>query len=220
MQAGNIKVVITGVTGMAGEGVLHECLQHPAVSEVLVINRRPCGVSHSKLKEIIHANFFDITPIQAQLAGYDACYFCLGLTSVGKKEAEYFDLTYNLTTSFAETLCKANGKMQFFYISGAGTDSSEKGRTMWARVKGKTENDLVKLGFKAAYNFRPGVMLPFNGQKNWPRLYKFIAKLFKFFSPKNVLTMQEVGKAMINCVTTGYSKNILEISDIKALAKP
>lgn len=145
MQAGKIKVIITGVTGMAGEGVLYECLQHPAVSKILVINRRPCGVTHPKLTEIIHGNFFDITPIQGQLTGYDACYFCLGVTSVGKKEAEYFDLTYNLTTSFAETLCKANSRMQFFYISGAGTDSTEKGRTMWARVKGKTENDLFKL---------------------------------------------------------------------------
>lgn len=221
MQAGNIKVIITGVTGMAGEGVLHECLQHPAVSGVLVINRRPCGVSHPKLKEIIHANFFDITPRQAQLAGYDACYFCLGVTSVGKKEAEYFDLTYNLTSSFAETLCKANGKMQFFYISGAGTDSSEKGRTMWARVKGKTENDLFKLPFTKVYAVRPGYLHPTKGLKNAHKFIvylKWMYPILKLIAPNSASTLKQLGLAMINATLYGYDKNILEVSDINKLA--
>ncbi|HVX52842.1 MAG TPA: NAD-dependent epimerase/dehydratase family protein, partial [Chitinophagaceae bacterium] len=157
MQPGGpIKVIITGVTGMVGEGVMHECLQHPAISEVLVINRKASGFTHPKLKEILHKDFFNIAPVEQQLAGYDACFFCLGVTSLGKKEAEYYDLTYTLTITFAETLCRVNNNLVFCYISGASTDSTEKGRVMWARVKGKTENDLMKMPFTMVYNFRPG----------------------------------------------------------------
>ncbi len=144
---------------MVGEGVMHECLLHDDVEEVLVIGRKPCGVSHPKLKEIIHDNFFDITPIENRLTGYDACFFCLGVTSIGKSEEEYYKLTYTLTMHVAEIFSKLNPGKTFCYVSGAGTDSSEKGRTMWARVKGKTENDLMKLPFKRAYNFRPFVRL-------------------------------------------------------------
>ena len=145
-----IRTIITGATGMVGEGVLHECLQHADVEKVLVINRKPCGVKHPKLTEIIHSNFLDFSPIEAQLKGYNACYCCLGVSSVGMKEPEYTRFTYDLTMHVAKTLIRQNPDMTFIYVSGSGTDSSEKGNLMWARVKGKTENDLFKLGFKKA----------------------------------------------------------------------
>ena len=215
----DIKVIITGATGMVGEGVLFECLQNQRVSEVLIVNRRHYDMQHPKLKELIVADFFQLNQYTENIKGYDASFFCAGVSSVGMKEDKYMQLTYNTTMVFAKTLVTVNNNMIFTYVSGAHTDSSEKGRLMWARVKGKTENDLMKLPFKAAYNFRPGVMLPFPDQKNWKAAYKFIGKLIKVFSPKNVLTMQEVGKAMINAATTGYPKQVLEVSDIKRLAK-
>jgi uncharacterized protein YbjT (DUF2867 family) len=213
-----IKVIITGATGMVGEGVLFECLQNEKVSEVLIINRRHYELNHPKLKELIVPVFFKLDDFADDIQGYDACFFCAGVSSVGMKEDKFRMLTYDTTLAFAKTLLKYNNNMVFTYVSGTHTDSSERGRVMWARVKGKTENDLSKLGFKAEYNFRPGVMLPFEGQRNWKSLYKFIAKAIKFFSPKSVLLISDVGKAMINCVTIGYNKNILEISDIKKLA--
>ncbi len=215
----SIKVIITGATGMVGEGVLFECLKNEDVSEVIIINRRHYDIQHSKLKELLVPDFFKLNEYADKLQGYDACFFCAGVTSIGKKEPEYTMLTYDTTLAFAKALLAVNFNMVFTYVSGSHTDSSEKGRVMWARVKGKTENDLAKLGFKAEYNFRPGAMLPFDGQKNWKSTYKLIVKAIKIFSPKSILTMHEVGKAMINCVTIGYSKNVLEISDIKQLAK-
>jgi uncharacterized protein YbjT (DUF2867 family) len=161
-----IRAIITGASGMVGEGVLHECLLDPQVEAVLVIGRKPCGTVHPKLKEIIHADFFDISPIANQLSGYNACYFCLGVSSVGMKEPEYYRLTYTLTLNVAQTLSKCNPDMTFCYVSGASTDSTEKGRSMWARVKGKTENDLMKLPFKQVFAFRPGYMHPTPGLKN------------------------------------------------------
>ena len=140
-----IKAIITGSTGMVGEGVLHVCLNSPDVESVLVINRKPCGYDHPKLKEIIHKNFSDLSAIEDQLTGYNTCFFCSGVSSVGKKEDEYRKLTYDLTLGFAETLHKLNEDMFFNYVSGSGTDSSEQGRQMWSRIKGKTENDLLKL---------------------------------------------------------------------------
>lgn len=213
-----IKVIITGATGMVGEGVLFECLQNTGVSEVLIINRRHYDMQHPKLKELLVPDFFRLNEYADKIQGYDACFFCAGVTSVGKKEPEYTMLTYNTTLAFAKALLTINGNMVFTYVSGSHTDSSEKGKLMWARVKGRTENDLAKLEFKAEYNFRPGAMLPFDGQKNWKGIYKLIVKAIKLFSSKNVLTMHEVGRAMINCVTIGYAKNVLEISDIKQLA--
>jgi nucleoside-diphosphate-sugar epimerase len=213
-----IKVIITGATGMVGEGVLFECLQNKTVDEVLIINRRHYDLQHPKLKELIVPDFFQLSKFSEDIKGYDACFFCAGVTSVGKKEPEYTKLTYDTTLAFAKALIEVNNNMVFTYVSGASTDSSEKGRMMWARVKGKTENDLMKLPFKAEYNFRPGVMLPFDGQKNWKSIYKFIGKIIKFFSSKNVLTMHEVGNAMIHAATIGYSKQILEVQDIKQLA--
>ena len=218
----NIKAIVTGATGMVGEGVLAECLQHPQVTEVLVINRKPCGVVHSKLKEIIHADFFNLSTIESQLTGYDACYFCLGVSSVGMKEPEYYKLTYTLTMHVAETLCRLNTGLTFCYVSGAGTDSTEKGRQMWARVKGKTENDLKKLPFKQEFNFRPGIMKAAPGAKNTLKLYKYFSWLYPFLKlviPNLVSTIAQVGQAMINVTLFGYENNILEVKDIKAVAK-
>jgi uncharacterized protein YbjT (DUF2867 family) len=217
-----INVIVTGATGMVGEGVLHECLQHDNVEAVLVINRKPCGVSHPKLKEIIHTDFFNLAAIQNQLGGYNTCLFCLGVSSVGMKEPEYYRMTYTLTMNFAETVLKQNPAMVFCYISGASTDSSEKGRMMWARVKGKTENDLMKLSFKKAYNFRPGIIEPTKGLKNTLKFYNYLGWLIpviRFFGPNSIVSLKQLGLAMINAATKGYEKQVLEVKDIVELAK-
>jgi hypothetical protein len=216
-----IKTIITGTTGMVGEGILHECLLHPDVESVLVINRRPCNIQHEKLREIIHKDFADLSGIEKYLSGYNACYFCAGISSIGKNEDEYKFITYNLTISFARTLSKLNPEMTFCYVSGAGTDSTEKGKSMWARAKGKTENDLMKLPFKGAYMFRPGYIQPTKGLKNAYKIYKALAPSYpvlKFLFPKYVITLEEVGRAMINTVLKGYNKNILECEDIRKLS--
>ena len=215
----DIKVIITGSTGMVGEGVLFECLQNAKVSEVLIVNRRHYKLSHPKLKELIVPDFFETDQFAESIKGYDACFFCAGISSVGMKEEKYTHITYDTTMAFAKVLLSHNSNMSFCYISGSHTDSSEKGRLMWARVKGRTEKDLMKLPFKGVYNFRPGGMLPFPGQKNWKAVYKFIVKIIKAVSPKNVITMEELGRSMINAVTIGYPKHILEIPDIKQLAR-
>jgi hypothetical protein len=212
-----IKAIITGSTGMVGEGVLHECLLHPDVELVLVINRKSCGVEHPKLKKIIHKDFSDLSSIEDQLSGYNACYYCAGVSSVGKKEDEYKHITYDLTLSFAKTLIKLNPEMTFCYISGVGTDSTESGRSMWARVKGKTENDLLELPFKTAYMFRPGYIQPTMGLKNTYKMYKVAAPfypLWKSLFPKYVTTLREIGLAMINVTMYESSKQILECRDI------
>lgn len=217
-----IRAVVTGATGMVGEGVLHECLNNPRVEAVLVINRRPCGVSHPKLKEIVHADLFDLTPIESQLQGYNACFFCLGVSSVGMKEDEYYKMTYTLTMHIATMLCRANPGMTFCYVSGVGTDSSEKGRQMWARVKGKTENDLMKLPFKQVFAFRPGFIRPIPGLKRTQKLYKYINWLFpigRALFPGAFCTLSELGRAMINTMNTTSERKILEGKDIIALAK-
>ncbi len=216
-----IRVIVTGASGMVGEGVLHECLNSNAVKEVLVLGRKSCGVTHPKLKELLHGNFHDITPIADQLKDYDACFFCAGVSSVGKKEEEFYHLTYKLTMHVAETLAKQNSNMTFCYISGAGTDSSEKGRLMWARVKGKTENDLMKLPFARVYNFRPGIIESGPGMKNTIKAYnyfKWLLPIIKFFSKNGIVSLAEIGQAMIKATTKGYKKQILEVKDIKELA--
>jgi hypothetical protein len=221
-MSAKIKAIITGVTGMVGEGVLHECLLHEDVQEVLVLGRKSCGIKHPKLKEIVHPDFFNISPIADQLVGYNACFFCLGVSSVGMREPEYFQLTHTLTLYVAETLSFQNPGMTFCYISGAGTDNTEKGRLMWARVKGKTENDLAKLPFKAVYNFRPGILQPTKGLKNTLNLYKYfgwLAPVIKVVAPRQISTLKELGLAMINTVSKGYEKQTIEVSDIKGLAK-
>jgi hypothetical protein len=212
-----IKAIITGTTGMVGEGVLHECLLHPDVESVLVLNRKPCSVKNEKIKEIIHKDFFELSSIEDQLAGYNACYFCAGVSSFGKKKEEYIRITYDLTINFAKVLLKLNPDMTFCYVSGSGTDSSEKGKIMWARVKGKTENDLMKLPFKAAYMFRPGYIQPTKGLKNTYKFYKVVAPFYpmwKLIFPKYVTTLREIGLAMINVTLYGSKKNILECRDI------
>ena len=217
-----MKVIVTGATGMVGEGVLHQCLQHNNISEVLVINRKFCGVNHPKLKEIIHTNFLDLSAIESQLSNYDACFFCLGVSSLGMKEEEYTKLTYTLTMHVAQTLARLNNTMIFCYISGAATDSTEQGKLMWARVKGKTENDLMKLPFKQVYNFRPAIIQPIKGAKNTLKLYKYFGWLLpviKTLMPNYISRLDELGDAMINAATKGYEKNILEVKDITVLAK-
>lgn len=213
-----IKVIITGATGMVGEGVLFECLQNPNVSEILIISRRHYDLQHPKLRELIVPDFFSLQLYSSRISGYDACYFCAGISSVGMKEDKYRHITYDTTLAFAKALLAVNTGMVFTYVSGSHTDSSEKGRVMWARVKGKTENDLLKLPFKAVYNFRPGGMLPFDGQKNWKTSYRVIVKLLKALAPKIVVTMHQLGAAMVNVTLHGYPKTILEISDIKQAA--
>lgn len=214
---GKIRAIITGATGMVGEGVLLECLENPDVESILIINRRPLGRSHRKLKEIVHKDFHDFTPIQDQLKGYNACYFCLGVSSVGMKEPEYRRITYDLTLHVAEVLSRLNQDMTFCYVSGAHTDSTEKGSSMWARVKGKTENDLRKLPFDQVFAFRPGFMKATKGQQNLLSLYKYIGWLYpvlKAIFPNSASTLTQVARAMINVTKYGYEKNILEVSDI------
>jgi uncharacterized protein YbjT (DUF2867 family) len=215
------KIILTGATGMVGEGVLHECLQHPSIEQVLIINRKPSGMTHAKLKEIIHSDFNNINPIADKLAGYDACLFCLGVSAVGMKEEDYTRLTHTLTLHVAKTMLQQNPGMTFCYISGAGTDSTEKGKMMWARVKGKTENDLLNLPFKQVFLFRPGYMNPTKGMKNTLKYYKYISWMYpalRLLLPKYVSTLSELGKAMINAVILGYPKQVLEVKDIVTLA--
>lgn len=216
-----IRAIITGSTGMVGEGVLYECLQNPKVEAVLVINRKPCGYSHPKLKEIIHSDFFDFSAIENQLAGYNACYFCLGISSVGVAKDVYYKMTYTLTLHVAETLNKLNNDMTFCYVSGAGTNSSEQGGINWAIVKGKTENDLMKLPFKQVFNFRPGIIKPTKGLKNTQKAYKFFMWLFpilKAINKNSFVTLNEIGLVMINTSNSVNERKIVEVKDIKALA--
>ncbi len=205
---------------MVGEGVLLECLNHPDVEQILVINRKPGLVSHPKLCEIIHADFLNLTPIEPQLIGYNACFFCLGVSSVGMSKEEYKHITYDLTLNVEQLLAKLNPEMTFCYVTGAGTDSNEQGRVEWARVKGATENALMRL-FKGSYMFRPAFMKATPGQKNLKTYYRFLAWLYpigRALYPAGVCTFQEVGRAMINAVSKGYSKQILDVKDIVKLA--
>ncbi|MGA9633052.1 MAG: NAD-dependent epimerase/dehydratase family protein [Candidatus Acidiferrales bacterium] len=217
-----LKVIITGATGMVGEGVMLECLEHPAIEQVLIVNRRPYGTAYPKLKECIVPDFLDLDRFADQLTGYDACFYCAGISSAGMSEAEYTRITYDITIHFAEKLASLNPRMVFIYVSGSLTDSSEKGRIMWARVKGKTENALTRLGFRNVYNFRPGFMKAMPGQKNLKSYYKAIGWLdpvLRALLPNQVSTLRDVGRAMIDCAVKGYPKQILEVKDINALAK-
>jgi nucleoside-diphosphate-sugar epimerase len=217
-----MKVIITGTTGMVGEGVLHECLQHPQVETVLIINRKPAGISHPKLTEIIQADFYNLAPIASQLSGYDACFFCLGISSIGMKEEAYYKVTYTLTLHVATTLVQQNPQMVFCYVSGASTDSTEKGSSMWARVKGKTENDLMKLPFREVYAVRPGFIKPTKGLSRTHKFYRYINWAFpigRALFPGGFCTMKELGLSMINIATRGYSKKIVEGKDIIQLAQ-
>jgi len=217
-----LRVIITGATGMVGEGVMLECVEHPAIAQVLLVSRKPYGAKHPKLKECIVPDFLDLDGVASQLTGYDACFYCAGVSSTGMSESEYSHITYDITIHFAQTLAGLNPEMIFDYVSGSLTDSSEKGRVMWARVKGKTENTLMKCGFRRVYNFRPGFMKPTPGQKNVISFYKIIGwsyPLLLALFPNQISTMREVGLAMINSVLKGYPKQVLEIRDINSLAK-
>jgi len=214
----DLKIILTGATGMVGEGVLFECLENKDVSEVLMVNRRPYAMKHAKLTELIVPDFLQIEEFEDKLKGYDACFYCAGVSSIGMNEEDYTRITYQTTIGFAQSLLKANKEITFIFVSGSATDSTEKGKLMWARVKGKTENTLIKMTNLKAYNFRPGVMLPIKGQKNIKPIFKFVA-LFAKLLPSQTLHLQEVAQAMINAVTKGYAKQVLEIRDIKELAK-
>ena len=210
---------------MVGKGVLYECLDHPDVEKVLVINRRSIGIIHEKLEEIVLADFYDLTAIESKLQGYNACYFCLGVSAFRMSEEDYRKITYDLTLNFANTVLPQNPDMVFCYVSGVGTDSSEKSRTMWARVKGKTENDLLAMDFKDSYMFRPGYIQPLKGIRSNTKLYnamyavfKPLYPVFKIITPNSVTSTSQVGKSMINIVKHGYDNRIITSRDINTLA--
>jgi uncharacterized protein YbjT (DUF2867 family) len=216
-----MKVILFGATGMVGQGVLRECLLDPDVESVLAVGRSPNGARNAKLREIIHDNFLDYSAIESELAGYDACFFCLGVSSIGMDEERYRHLTYDITLAAATTLSKLNPGMVFTYVTGRSTDSTEQGPMMWARVKGKTENDLLKLPFKAAYMFRPAGIQPLHGIKSktaWINaIYVVTAPLLSLLnrtSPKFMTTTEQVGRAMLKVARDGYPKPILESEDI------
>ncbi len=207
---------------MVGEGVLFECLKDPRIEKVLILNRKHYDLVHPKLEELLVPDFMNLSAIEEKLKGYDACFYCAGTTSLGMSEAQYTYVTHDVTMHVAETLVRLNPEMIFDYISGAGSDSTEHGTLMWTRVKGITENDLMKLPFKRVYNIRPGFMKPTAGQKNLKGIYKIIravAPLALVLFPSLGSTLQQVAQAMINTITIGYPKQILEIKDIKALAQ-
>jgi uncharacterized protein YbjT (DUF2867 family) len=215
-----MNVILFGASGMVGQGVLRECLLDPAIEKVLSIGRSKTGQQHPKLREIIHINIADLTPIEDQLTGYDACFFTLGVSSAGMKEVDYRRITYDLTLGAAQTLVKLNPEMTFIYISGAGTGGS----SMWARVKGETENALLRLPFKAAYMFRPGFIQPLHGIKSKTALYRIpyailgpFNSLFLRFFPKYATTTEVLGRAMIKAARDGAPKRVLESQDINAL---
>lgn len=221
-----MKVIITGSTGMVGKGVLLECLNNPLISEVLIINRQSINIKHSKLTELIHTDFFDLTLIEEQLKGYDACFFCLGVSSFRMSEQDYTKLTYKLTLNFAKTFQSINPKSTFCYVSGEGTDSTEQGKSMWAKVKGKTENDLLNLGFDKAFMFRPAYIQPIGDIQSKTPLYnvfiplgKALYPMLKKIFPKYTTTTENIGKAMVNCTNKGYHKLHLHSVEINEMAK-
>jgi uncharacterized protein YbjT (DUF2867 family) len=216
-----MKVILFGATGMVGQGVLHECLLDADVESVLVIGRSSTGQRHAKLREILHDNFLDFSAIESELRGYDACFFCLGVSSIGMNEERYRHLTYDITMAAATMLAKLNPGMVFIYVTGRGTDSTGHGRLMWARIKGKTENDLLKLPFKAAYMFRPAGIQPLHGVRSktaWVQaIYVVTSPLLSLLnrtSPKFMTTTEQVGRAMIKVARDGFPRPVLESEDI------
>ena len=224
-----LDIILTGATGFVGGGLLLELLRHPDVGQVCMLNRKPfpmytieaAGVRiiPGKIKEIIIPDFMNLSQIQPQLTGYAACFFCAGISSIGLKEPEYTRITYDTTLNVAKTLVAQNPGMVFTYVSGRSTDSTEQGRTMWARVKGRTENALAALPFRAVYNFRPALMLASPGQQNIKRIYKVLGAVGPVFFRKSTLTLHQVALAMIHAVQRGYPKQTLEVDDIKILAQ-
>jgi uncharacterized protein YbjT (DUF2867 family) len=221
-----MKAILFGATGMVGQGFLRECLLDPNVEQILSIVRNPTGQQDSKLSELVHKDFFDFSPVEPRLTGYDACFYCAGPSSAGMTEENYSRAIYEMTLSAAQTLARLNPAMTFVYISGAGTDSTEKGRTMWARVKGRTENAILRLPFKAAYMFRPGVIQPLHGIQSKTSSYRIFYTLMKpllpilrRLFPQYVTTTEQLGRAMIRVAQTGYPKRILESRDIHQAAR-
>jgi uncharacterized protein YbjT (DUF2867 family) len=221
-----MNILIFGATGMVGQGVLRECLLDPNVQLVVTIGRAATGQQNLKLREIVHPELWNYATIEAELKNFDACFFCLGIGSAGMAEKDYEHVTYGITIAAAETLARLNPKMVFIYVSGTGTDSSEKGRMMWARIKGKTENALLRMPFAAAYMFRPGFIEPANGEISRNKLYRIlfaIAKpllpLLRRAFPSQILTTEQIARAMLNLVSHPYAKHILEINDIRAAAQ-
>ena len=222
-----MKVVLFGGTGMIGQGVLRECLLDPDVEKVLTIGRSTTGVQHPKLREIVHSDLWNYSSIEDQLRGFDACFFCLGVTSAGMSEADYARITYGIPVAAAETLARVNASMAgmtFVFVSGAGADSSEKGRLMWARVKGRTENAILRMPFKASYAFRPGVVQPMHGERSRTAAYRVLYSITKPLLPVlrrlwpgQILTTEQFGRAMLLVVRHGAPKRVLESADINAL---
>ncbi|QDK81109.1 NAD-dependent epimerase/dehydratase family protein [Spirosoma sp. KCTC 42546] len=217
-----MRLIITGATGLVGEGVLLVCLENPTVTEVLIINRKPLARKHKKLVELIVTDFSEIKKYSEHLKNYDACFFCAGASSVGENEESFTKKTYDFVVPFAQMLSNINPAMTFIYVSGNRTDSTGQGKVMWARVKGRTENALLKLPFKAVYAFRPGFMKPVKGQQNVRLIYRVFEAFYPVWLsllPNWTCTMREVGLAMIHCVSRGYDKSILDVQDIKLQAK-
>lgn len=213
-----IKIIVTGSTGMVGEGVLLTALAHPDVTEVLMVNRKHFDLEHQKLRELLVPDFMRLDDYTSELAGYDACFYCAGISSVGLSEEKYNYITYDTTLYFAKKILSLNQNIVFNFVSGRHTDGTEKGKVMWARVKGKTENALMAMPFKGQYNFRPGAMSAVAGQNNSKLLYKIIVAVFSVIVPKQVCSIGDIGLAMINLTTKGYPEQVLEVKDIKILA--
>ncbi len=220
------KVIIIGVSGMVGKAVLLECLGHKDITHVLAIVRSESGIKHPKFKEVVHQDFSEFSSISNELLGFDACFFCMGVSAVGMSKAEYEKITYNYTIALAKELYNLNPEMTFNYVSGKGTDSSENGRVHWARIKGKTENTILNMGFKQAFMFRPGAIIPLKGIKSKTRFYQFMYDYFtwaiiisKIFSPNSVINTTQMGISMINSISLGYDKKILNPPDIIRLSK-
>jgi uncharacterized protein YbjT (DUF2867 family) len=218
-----MRVVLFGATGMVGQGVLLECLRDPAVERVLIVGRRPSGQSNPKVTEVVHDDFGDFSKIASQLAGYDACFFCLGVTSAGMSEADYARVTVGYTVAAATVLARMNPGMTFIFVSGAGADSSGTSRTMWARVKGRAENEVFAMPFKAAYAFRPAFIQPLDGITSRTRAYRIFYKLLapvvpvvRRLAPKYVTTTSEIGRAMLRVAREGWPTRVLESRDIVA----
>ena len=221
-----LKIIVFGATGMVGQGVLRESLRTPEVEQVLVVGRTSTGLQHPKLRELVQADLSDLSGVEQQLRGYDACFFCLGVSAAGMSEEAYRRITYDLTLGIAQKLSQANDGMTFIYVSGMGTDSTEKGRTMWARVKGETENALLKLPFRAAYMFRPGVILPSPGVSSktaWYRLLYGVLRplgpaLLALF-PRHVMTTEQISRAMLEVTRQSDAKRALEAPELVALSR-
>ncbi len=220
-----MNVVIFGATGMVGQGVLRESLLADDVQLVQTVGRAATGELHPKIREVVHRDLSNYKPIENQLSGFDACFFCLGVSSSGMNEAEYKRVTYGIACAAADVLCRLNPTMTFIYVSGAGTDSSERGRIMWARVKGKTENAILNMLFAGAYMFRPGLIQPLDGiesktksYRNFYKIAKYLLPFLRSTFPNHVLTTKQIGQAMLSVARRGYPKRILESKDIRAAA--